>query len=146
MNAVSPRLYQANRPNARFLERVVFGKGHNIFIEGMRGRRAYVVEHGAVSIWTGGGGRNVELERLGPCCIFGELSLIVDDAPRSANATTLEETTCLIIKDHEFRRKLDGADAFVRALVRILAQNVRETTRHIFSMAEPREDIPAPLD
>jgi CRP-like cAMP-binding protein len=138
--AVAPKI-QRNQPwNPKVLERVVFAGGHNIFSEGMRGRRAFVVERGAVSIWTGGRGQNLELERLGPCCIFGELALIIEDAPRSANATAMEETTCLVIKDYEFRRKLDDADAFVRALVRILAQNLRQTNRHIFSLAEPRSD------
>jgi CRP-like cAMP-binding protein len=138
--ALAQKVQRGQSWNPRVLERVVFATGHNIFTEGMRGRRAFVVERGAVSIWTGNSGRSLELERLGPCCIFGELALIVDDAPRSATATAMMETTCLIIKDYEFRRKLDGADAFVRALVRILAENIRETNRHVFSLAEPRED------
>jgi len=150
LNAIHRRLQHRHAAqNQRFLERVLFAPGHNIFSEGMRGRRAYVVEKGLVSIWTGTDARRVELERLGPCCIFGELALIVEDAPRSATATTLSETSCVVIKDFEFKSKLDRSDAFVRALVRILAQNVRETNRHIFSFAEPREDMtlsPQPFD
>lgn len=143
MNALNPRLqHHHSAQTQRVLERVLYGPGHNIFLEGMRGRRAFVIEKGQVTIWTSGAGRRVELERLGPFCIFGELALIVEDAPRSANATTTTETSCLVIKDYQFKQKLDRSDAFVRALVRILAQNVRETTRHIFSFAEPREDLP----
>jgi len=146
MNASHRQLHhQHAAQDQRFLERVLYAPGHNIFSEGMRGRRAYVVEKGLISIWTGTDAKRVELERLGPCCIFGELSLIVEDAPRSATATTLAETSCVVIKDYQFKSKLDRSDAFVRALVRILAQNVRETNRHIFSFAEPREDLAASL-
>ncbi|MBM3554138.1 MAG: cyclic nucleotide-binding domain-containing protein [Alphaproteobacteria bacterium] len=122
----------------KFLERVYFNSGQTVFKEGMRGRRAYLIEAGTVIIWTAKQNKQVELERLGAHCLFGELALILDDAPRSANATVLGDTTLVVIKDYEFKNKLTSSDPFVRGLVRILAYNLRTTTRHVFSMAEAR--------
>lgn len=57
----------------------------------------------------------------------GEMAL-VDGKPRSANATALEHVTLRAIPGSTLRRKLADTDPFVRALVRILVQNLRTTT------------------
>lgn len=72
------------------------------------------------------------LERVGLNGIFGEMALI-DHEPRSATATAINCTQCLIIRYKEIREKLDRTDPFVRALLRIAVRNVRSTNRMIVS-------------
>ncbi len=53
---------------------------------------------------------------------------IIDDSARMATATALEETVCIVVPNHLIEAKLDGADPFVKALVRLLCANVRQVT------------------
>ncbi|MSP87760.1 MAG: cyclic nucleotide-binding domain-containing protein [Alphaproteobacteria bacterium] len=99
-----------------------------IFREGDVGDRAFVVTRGLVEISKTSTKRSVVLEKVGVQGIFGEMALI-DDRPRSATATALELTQCMIIQHKELRQKLERTDPFIRALLRIMVRNVRSTNR-----------------
>jgi CRP-like cAMP-binding protein len=110
------------------LDRVTFQPGEVIFREGDVGDRAFVVTRGLVEISKASPKRRVVLEKVGIQGIFGEMALI-DDRPRSATATAIELTQCMIIQQKELRQKLDRTDPFIRALLRIMVRNVRSTNR-----------------
>lgn len=114
----------ANPLDQKVFQRQGFPKGTVIFREGDTGRRAYIVQMGMVEIAKGRPPQRKVLGSVGPGSIFGEMAL-VDDQPRMAEAVAMEDTTCLVIGREQFRDKLDAADPFIRALVRILVNNIR---------------------
>ena len=108
----------------KFLTRRSFQAGHQIFAQGQIGTRAYVVETGEVEIVRIQGSTRRTLGKIGPGGIFGEMAL-VDDQPRMADAIALTHCTCMVITREQFRAKVDGADPFVQALLRIFVRNIR---------------------
>jgi CRP-like cAMP-binding protein len=105
-----------------------FRAQERIFEQGDAGEHAFVVDGGLVEIAQVCGGRSRVLGRIGPGGIFGEMALI-DDAPRMARATAVENTVCLLIARDRFRAKIDAADPLIQALLRIFVQNIRSLTR-----------------
>jgi CRP/FNR family cyclic AMP-dependent transcriptional regulator len=108
----------------KILDRIVIQKDVTIFREGDGGMRAYIVQSGAVETW-----REIEDERVTYATveaggIFGEMALI-DDSTRTANATAIDATVCIVINRVTFKSKLRGADPFLAGLLRIMAGNIR---------------------
>lgn len=101
-----------------------FEDGAFIFREGDPPGCAYVVQSGKVEIFRGKGANRRLLGVVKPGGIFGEMSLI-DNSPRMADAVAAETTVCLIVPPAAFREKLEKADPFIRALLRILVKNTR---------------------
>jgi CRP-like cAMP-binding protein len=108
-------------------DRKRFPAGELILHEGDLGQRAYLVETGLVEISRLRGDRRVVLGRVGPGGIFGELALI-DGNARVADAKAITETVCLVVPGDVFREKLEKADPFIRAMLRIMARNIRTLT------------------
>lgn len=104
-----------------------FAKGTVIFEEGQSGRRAYLVDDGRVELDRLVDGRRMPFARIGPGGIFGEMA-VIDDGPRTATATAIEDTTVVVISERVFKCKLKTADPFLRALVRLFVANLRTST------------------
>ena len=116
--------------DGKSFERRQFLPGEIILEEGTIGTRAYLVETGAVEISRGHGEKRRVLGRVGPGGIFGELALI-DGNGRSADAKATTETVCLVIPQDVFKEKLEKADPFIRALIRIMCRNLRNMTEKL---------------
>ena len=58
--------------------------------------------------------------------IFGEMALL-EEQHRVMTATAIIDTTCILILNQEFKRKLEDTDPLVKALLRVLARNLSET-------------------
>ncbi|PWC56144.1 cyclic nucleotide-binding domain-containing protein [Azospirillum sp. TSO22-1] len=101
-----------------------FEEGAFLFREGDPPGCAYVVQSGKVEIFRGQGASRRLLGAVRPGGIFGEMALI-DNSPRMADAIAAETTVCLVIPPAAFREKLEKADPFIRALLRILVKNTR---------------------
>ena len=69
-------------------------EGEVLINEGDAGDAAYCVVTGEVLVWKVGEFGPIELARLGPGAIFGEMSM-VDEKPRSASVRALC-STCLL--------------------------------------------------
>ena len=124
------------------LNRQVFYADSLILREGERARRAFVVESGVVEIWRDVGGKR---HRLGLICnggIFGEMGLI-DNRPRLASATALTDTTCVVVPGHLVQKKLEDADPFIAALLRVFVCNIRSLTPHGPDSDPPAQDTPS---
>lgn len=104
-----------------------FGTNQDIFTEGQSGDVMYFVERGEVRIWTGRAPNDRTLSTIGRGGFFGEMAL-VDGKPRSANATACGLVEVRAIPGSTLRSKLHNADPFVKALVRILVENLRSAT------------------
>ena len=107
------------------IERKVFAEGDAIFKQGSTGRTAYIVQKGAVDIvHTKPDDTETFLANIGACAIFGEMSLI-DDNPRMATARATEPTTLIVVTEQMFLHKLDKADPFIRGLMNIMSETIR---------------------
>jgi CRP-like cAMP-binding protein len=89
--------------------RETFARNSVIFKGGDKGERAYLIDSGKVEIWTHYSGERVVLRVLGPGEILGDMALL-DNAPRSASATAIEETSVTVITRAQLITRLEQAD------------------------------------
>lgn len=133
--------------------------GDTLFQEGEAGEVMYVVQTGAVRISKNVGGQDKTLATLGPGEFFGEMA-ILNGKPRTATATVVAPTRCLVIdgrtleemvsKNSEIAirlikklaRRLDSADSLVEILLHHdpRARVLLTLTRHADAFGEPVED------
>lgn len=123
------------------LDRAVFYAGDAVFREGEAGGRAYLIERGRVEISKSVDGHREVLGVIDFGGLFGEMAL-VDDEPRMATATAVEDTVCVVISRTDFQRRMAGADPLLRALLRIFVKNIRAQT----TMRLARGGVAAPVD
>jgi CRP/FNR family transcriptional regulator, cyclic AMP receptor protein len=103
-----------------------YEKGEVIVREGETGLGMYVILRGRVRITKDKAGAPVRLEDLGPEQFFAEMSLI-DEKPRSATVTTVEETECLLFTRDSFLRLMSHNPQLAIQLARSLAERLRKT-------------------
>jgi CRP-like cAMP-binding protein len=116
-----------------FVGRKVFFAGDVIFREGAKGDCAYLIERGEIRVTKGPPQASVTLGVLRAGALLGEMAMI-DDEPRMATATAITETTVTIVSRSMFESKLEQADPFLRALLRLLTGTLRDVSKRL-----PRE-------
>ncbi len=121
------------------LDRRFYAAGQRIFSEGDDASCVYLVQRGMVRISKGRREEEVTLALIGPNGLFGEMS-IVDDNPRSANASAAEDTTLIRVPKYAMQEKINGSDPLVRLLVRVLTRNLRATTEQVTRLARELKD------
>jgi CRP/FNR family cyclic AMP-dependent transcriptional regulator len=122
----------SDTPSSRIGEE--FAPGQVLFHEGERGDVMYVVQSGAVRISKHVAGQDKLLAVLGPGEFFGEMA-ILNGKPRTATATAVEPTRCLVIAPQtledmvvrnaeialrlikKLAKRLDSADTLVEVLL-----------------------------
>jgi CRP-like cAMP-binding protein len=103
-----------------------YEKGEIIVKEGEMGLGMYVILRGRVEVSKNRSGSRIPLAELGPEQFFAEMSLI-DDKPRSATITTLEETECLLFTRDSFLTLMSKNPQLAIRLARSLAERLRNT-------------------
>jgi len=101
-----------------------FHTGTRIFTEGEQGDIAYVVESGLVEISTTEKGKPIVLGVLTQGQLFGEMALI-DDAPRTATAVAIKDTTLTVVSREQLMERLNNAEPMLRMLVRVIIARYR---------------------
>lgn len=109
---------------ARITETANFAAGHEIVTEGEAGNFCAVIVDGSVEVIWGGS----TITRLDSGEIFGEMA-VIDPAPRSASVRTLTEVTAIRIQQSAFAEVLSEDPQIALAVLKTLAQRLRETTR-----------------
>ena len=103
----------------------------DIFHEGDEGATLYIVLNGAVKIFIPSlDGREVVLAVHRRYDLLGEMSLL-DDHPRSASATTIEDTEAVSLSRHDFLSVLDRHPEAQRAIIDVLVARLRATNQSI---------------
>lgn len=108
---------------------VHFSKGEVIFFDGDLGLGMYVIKSGEVEIRKVIGGEERVLTVLGKGDFFGEMSLLEEDAPRSATAVARTEVDAALIDQAAFRFILESNPEITVRMMRKLVRRLRETTR-----------------
>ena len=114
-------------PNCAF-NRMQLGPGVEIFREGEPGDSAYVIESGRIEVSGHRGGVRTVLKTLGAGEMFGELS-VIDDMPRSATATTREDTVLTEVRREQLRVRLDDVEPVQRLLFDTIMETFRQEMR-----------------
>ncbi len=114
--------------HGEIVKKRLFQKDDILFEEGDPGNAAYIVESGSIAIHKTVDGRTFRLATLRPGELFGEMS-IIDGSPRMASAVALENSVIIEIPRDLLEEKLEEYDAFLQALIKILAINLRNVHR-----------------
>ena len=108
-----------------------YPKGSVILFEDDPGDSLFIVRLGRVKVvLVGEDGREVILGVLGVGEHFGELSLI-DDQPRSAHVIAMEDSTLLVLRRDDFRRRVEATPAVAWALLSELSRRLRRAAGKI---------------
>ncbi len=108
-----------------------YPKGSVIVFEDDPGDALFVVRSGRVKVvLLAEDGREVILGLLGVGEHFGELSLI-DDQPRSAHVIAMEESSVLVLRRDDFRRRVEASPTVAWALLQELSRRLRRADEKI---------------
>jgi CRP-like cAMP-binding protein len=108
-----------------------YPKGSVILFEDDPGDALFVVRSGRVKVvLLAEDGREVILGILGVGEHFGELSLI-DDQPRSAHVIAMEESSILVLRRDDFRRRVEASPTVAWALLQELSRRLRRADEKI---------------
>jgi CRP/FNR family cyclic AMP-dependent transcriptional regulator len=111
-----------------------YPKGSVILFEDDPGDSLFVVRDGRVKVvLVAEDGREVILGILGVGEHFGELALI-DDQPRSAHVVAMEDSTLLVLRREDFRRRVEQNPAVAWALLIELSRRLRRADEKIGSL------------
>jgi diguanylate cyclase len=104
-----------------------FKSGEIIMRQGEPGETAYIIESGKVEIAIKRpDGQSQTVGTRGPGAMIGEMAL-VDNAPRTATVTALENCTLLEIDKEDFSRRLQSADPVLRMTIQVILTRYRDT-------------------
>lgn len=111
-----------------------YPKGSVILFEDDPGDSLFVVREGRVKVvLVAEDGREVILGILGVGEHFGELALI-DDQPRSAHVVAMEDSTLLVLRREDFRRRVEQSPQVAWALLLELSRRLRRADEKIGSL------------
>lgn len=110
--------------DAASLKVVTFKKGAVLFRQGDKGDAAYLVNDGAVALFREQDGRRTPLATIRKGELFGEMA-VIDGTPRQATAYALEDSAITVMSVAEITDTMRAADPFMRALIQMLLNNVR---------------------
>ena len=107
-----------------------FPRGTVLFREGDPGGEMYVVNRGKVCISARVGAVEKVLSTLGQGEFFGEMS-ILNDAPRSATATCVEDCLLLVVDARTFEAMVRGSAEIAVRMIQKMAGRLAEADRQI---------------
>ena len=101
-----------------------FVAGDSIITEGQEGGRGfYLLLSGAAEARKG----EMMLAKFGPGDYFGEMALLLDDTPRTADVVAASDTTCLVITQWDLRALVKGHPEIGVKMIAELARRLRDT-------------------
>lgn len=110
-----------------------FPRGTVLFREGDPGRQMYVVQSGRVAISRRLGELEKILATLGAGEFFGEMA-IVNDRPRSATATCVEDARLLVVDAKTFEAMIRSNAEIAARMIQKLAARLEEANGQIESL------------
>ncbi len=109
--------------------RKTYRPGEIVLRENTQGNSAYIIEKGKVEVSKNIGRQRVVFTSLAPGSIFGEMSL-VDNSPRSATVTAIEETVVTVLSKAGFQAMLKQNQP-LQSIFGVLAERLRETDKQV---------------
>jgi CRP/FNR family transcriptional regulator len=114
----------------------IFQDGQVIFCENEPGNDLYILQRGKVRITKFIKGNDVQLNVMKPGDIFGEMALL-ENKPRSASATAIEETELLVINKQNFEIMTVKQPQLMTRIITILSERIWNAYRKILNSNLP---------
>lgn len=111
-----------------------------LFRAGDAGQEAYVIESGAIEIYSDHGGEHRVLALLGADDILGEMAL-AGDQTRTASARAIAPTVLRVITHEYLSERLNQADPLLRHLLRITMARSRQSLQRALGNTAVAEQI-----
>ena len=106
-----------------------------VFWQDEPGEAMFVLLEGSVKlVLVSRDGELIELHRHDAPATFGEVAML-DGGPRSASAEAVERSTLLAVTRAELLRLLRSEELVAEAMLRLLGEIVRRTTRNVSNLA-----------
>ncbi len=104
-----------------------YNAGTKLFSQGDSGSGLYIIKSGKVSITqaSGSGGAEKEINTTGAGEALGEMALL-DDQPRSATVTAVDDVTALLLPVWEFRGVIREHPDIALKLLAVLSRRLRK--------------------
>ena len=122
-----------------------YSAGQKIFAMGDEGRNAYFIERGRVQVSLPKDDGETIIAELGKGEIFGETSMI-DEVPRSATVTAVEDTEVIVIQRSRFIQPLKSAHPMMNLLLRIVLARFRDAQRQLSGMRTTSSEMNTSLE
>lgn len=122
-----------------------YGAGEVIIKENDLGDAVYILEVGRAQATKTLGEQQVHLGFIEAGEPFGEMSMI-DDKPRSATVTALEETRVREIHRNDFLESLQADPDAAVAILRVLFERLRDAHTKILQIARTPAEAPLPAE
>jgi signal transduction histidine kinase len=122
----------ANMPEAdlnriwHIVEELELPAGQQLFEEGSAGDRVYVIREGQLEVIKISSGREVLLAVRGPGDVIGEMSLMLEEAPRMATVRARSDSRLMVISQRQFNQLLDSSPSAMRAMLETVLSRWRE--------------------
>jgi len=116
-----------------------FEPGEVIIKEDDMGETAYIIERGKVEVTKELNGKMIHLGFVGNGETFGEMSMI-DDKPRSATVTAVEETVAREIHRDGFFESLQSDPEVAISILKVLFERLRESHVRILQLQQAAPD------
>lgn len=115
------------RQLCEMLDRIELPAGHELFAEGSKGDRAYVIQEGELEITKTSGQRQILLALRGTGDVIGEMALL-EDLPRMATVTAHTDVTLLAIQREQLQKLLSTSSSAAEAMFYTVLKRWRSTT------------------
>jgi CRP-like cAMP-binding protein len=119
-----------------------YQKGEAIIRQGEVGLGLYAILKGRVKVEREHEGVSRMLAELAPPQFFAEISM-VDNQPRSATVTTLEETDCILLTRDSFLKLVRSYPDLALRLARVLAERLRTADEKLAAPGYPMSVAPS---
>ena len=113
-----------------------FTKNETIVRQGEMGLGLYVINRGRVKVDREQSGVKMQVAELGPEQFFGEMSLL-DNKPRSASVTSLEDAECLLLTRDSFMRLMNKFPEIPIRMARVLSDRLRVANEKLAAAPAP---------
>jgi CRP-like cAMP-binding protein len=107
-----------------------YGPGEVIFSEGEIGAEMFIIQSGKVRIAKRTKDSEKTLVILEGGDFFGEMA-VIDKGPRSASATALEETRCIVLNEDIFEQQMQNNARIVKKILKNMSVRLRDANKQI---------------
>ena len=109
------------------MEDIHLSPGQELFAEGSRGDRAYIIQSGELEVIKASGSRPILLSVRGAGDVIGEMALL-EDAPRNATVRARGDVKLFAINAEPFERLLKTSPTASRVMLNTVLARYRSTT------------------
>jgi CRP-like cAMP-binding protein len=117
-----------------------FTKGETIVRQGEMGLGLYIISRGRVKVDREQGGVRTQVAELGPEQFFGDMALL-DNKPRSATVTGIEDAECLLLTRDSFVKLMNKYPDIPIRMAKVLAERLREANAKIVAVTPPQAPL-----